>query len=99
LRSIGKFEIWAQLLDELKLQGNEHILDLGCGRGAVLLMVAGLLSTGKAVGVDLWRSEDQSGNAMAVTGRNAALEEVEQRVGLQSQARGYAPSIHRRASR
>jgi hypothetical protein len=32
----GKRAIWAQLLDELGLRGDEHVLDVGCGRGAVL---------------------------------------------------------------
>ena len=30
----GKFVVWIELLDELKLRGGERILDLGCGRGA-----------------------------------------------------------------
>jgi arsenite methyltransferase len=34
----GKFAAWAQLLGQLNLRGNERILDLGCGRGAVLLL-------------------------------------------------------------
>ena len=34
----GKFQVWAELLSNLHLHGNEHILDLVCGRGAVLLM-------------------------------------------------------------
>jgi NAD(P)-dependent dehydrogenase (short-subunit alcohol dehydrogenase family) len=36
----GKFVVWAELLDGLRLRGDERILDLGCGRGAVLLMAA-----------------------------------------------------------
>jgi len=59
----GKFLIWAELLDRLNLRGDERILDMGCGRGAVLLMAAQRLTTGRAVGVDLWRSFDQSGNS------------------------------------
>src|SRR5262245_18952308 len=51
----AKFVIWAELLDKLNLRGDERILDLGCGRGAVLLMAAQHLTTGRAVGVDLWR--------------------------------------------
>src|SRR5262245_21523677 len=27
----GKFIVWSELLDELKLRGNERILDIGCG--------------------------------------------------------------------
>src|SRR5436309_11219825 len=35
---VGKFAVWSNLLDGLKLQGDERLLDIGCGRGAVLLM-------------------------------------------------------------
>lgn len=78
----GKFIVWAKLLDRLSLRGDERILDMGCGRGAVLLMAAQRLTTGQAVGVDLWRGVDQSGNAIDATRRNAAAEGVAIRVEL-----------------
>jgi ubiquinone/menaquinone biosynthesis C-methylase UbiE len=78
----GKFVVWAGLLDQLHLRGDERILDMGCGRGAVLLMAAQHLTTGRAVGVDLWRSVDQSGNSLETTRRNAAAEGVAERVEL-----------------
>ena len=78
----GKFLVWAELLDKLGLRGDERILDLGCGRGAVLLMAAQRLTTGRAVGVDLWRSFDQSGNSAEATRRNAIAEGVTERVEL-----------------
>ena len=78
----GKFVAWAGLLDQLHLRGDERILDLGCGRGAVLLMAAQHLTTGRAVGVDLWRSFDQSGNSLEATQRNAIAEGVADRVEL-----------------
>lgn len=78
----GKFEVWAELLEGLGLRGDERIVDLGCGRGAVLLMAAQHLSTGRAVGVDLWRTSDQSGNSADATQRNAVAEGVAARVEL-----------------
>ena len=78
----GKFVVWAELLDRLNLRGDERILDMGCGRGAVLLMAAQHLTTGRAVGVDLWRSVDQSGNSSEATQRNAVAEGVADRVEL-----------------
>jgi SAM-dependent methyltransferase len=78
----GKFLVWTQLFRQLNLRGDEHILDLGCGRGAVLLLAAQHLTTGRAVGVDLWRKEDQSGNALDATRRNALAEGVVTRVEL-----------------
>ena len=78
----GKFAVWADLLDRLELRGDERLLDIGCGRGAVLLMAARRLPRGRAVGIDVWSTRDQSGNAEQVTRRNAELEGVADRVEL-----------------
>jgi SAM-dependent methyltransferase len=78
----GKFEVWAELLDELDLRGDEHVLDIGCGRGAVLLLAAERVRGGCAVGADIWRRRDQVGNSRAATERNALLEGVSGRVEL-----------------
>jgi SAM-dependent methyltransferase len=78
----GKFAVWAELLDRLDLKGDERLLDVGCGRGAVLLMAAQRLPRGRAVGVDVWSAKDQSGNAEQVTRQNADLEGVADRVEL-----------------
>ncbi|MCE9619185.1 MAG: class I SAM-dependent methyltransferase [Planctomycetes bacterium] len=80
----GKFAVWAELLDRLELNGDERLLDIGCGRGAVLLMAAQRLPRGQAVGVDIWSKMDQSGNADQVTRRNAVLEGVSDRVELRT---------------
>jgi len=36
----GKFQVWDEILDGLHLRGDERVLDMGCGRGAVLIAVA-----------------------------------------------------------
>lgn len=78
----GKFQVWAELLARLNLRGDEQVLDMGCGRGAVLLMAAALLPQGKVTGVDIWKTSDQSGNASAATQKNAELEGVAARIEL-----------------
>jgi ubiquinone/menaquinone biosynthesis C-methylase UbiE len=78
----GKFQVWAEILLRLGLHGDEEILDLGCGRGTVLLMAAKLLQQGKATGIDVWRAHEQSGNALSVTQRNAEREGVAERIAL-----------------
>ena len=77
---LGKLTTWAELLDELQLSGNERLLDVGCGRGAVLMLAAHRLPAGEAVGIDIWRWRDQSGNSRAATERNALVEGVSDRV-------------------
>jgi len=76
----GKFIVWGELLDALALKGDEHVLDVGCGRGMVLMLAAKRLPAGRAVGVDLWSAADQSGNGEQATLRNAELEGVRGRV-------------------
>lgn len=78
----GKLRIWDRELDRLGLHGDERLLDLGCGRGAVLIAAAARLPQGRAEGVDLWRSRDQSGNDPDTTRRNAAAAGVADRIQL-----------------
>jgi SAM-dependent methyltransferase len=78
----GKFVVWSRLLDALALRGDERVLDLGCGRGAVLLAAAKRLPRGRAIGIDLWSTADQSGNAQPATEANARAEGVADRIEL-----------------
>ena len=78
----GKFVVWAREVDALDLTGAEQVLDLGCGRGAVLLTVARRLTTGQAIGLDVWQAKDQSGNTEAATRRNADVEGLSDRIDL-----------------
>ena len=74
---ITKPKIVSQLLDDLYLKGSETVLDLGCGRGLLLIAAAKRLPKGKAYGIDLWQTKDQSGNQREVTLRNAKTDGVE----------------------
>lgn len=74
----GKFMVWSEILDELNLRGDERVLDVGCGRGAVLTMVAERLPRGLVVGIDLWTA-DQSGNGHEAAERNMFAEGVRER--------------------
>lgn len=80
----GKFVVWERLADDLNLTGDEAVLDVGCGRGMVLMAIARRLRSGRATGVDIWSSHDQTGNDIEVTRRNAQIEGVDDRVVLET---------------
>jgi len=76
----GKLQARDRLLDDLHLSGNETVLDVGCGRGLLLIGAAKRLPNGKAVGLDLWNQQDLADNRSTATMENARLEGVDQRV-------------------
>ena len=80
--TIGKLRLRDRLIASMRWRGDECVLDVGCGHGLMLLAAAKRLTTGKAIGVDIWQTEDQAGNNRAATLRNARLEGVEGRVEL-----------------
>jgi arsenite methyltransferase len=77
---IGKLKLREQLIDSLGLGETETVLDVGCGRGLLLNAAARRLTTGKAIGIDLWQSADLSGNHPETTLANAQAEGVADRV-------------------
>jgi ubiquinone/menaquinone biosynthesis C-methylase UbiE len=80
----GKIAERNRLLDRTEWRGDERVLDVGCGRGLVLVGAAARLTSGSAVGIDLWRKEDLSDNRADVPLENAALEGVADRVAVQT---------------
>lgn len=67
----GKYRIFDQVVQRLALAPDAQVLDLGCGRGALLTRIAQQFTVpGKVTGLDLWRSRDQSHNGLAVAQKN-----------------------------
>jgi SAM-dependent methyltransferase len=81
---VGKLRERERLLGALPWDGNEQVLDVGCGRGLLLVGAARRLRTGKAIGVDLWRAEDLAGNRPEATLANARAEGVADRVRVET---------------
>jgi arsenite methyltransferase len=76
----GKFRARDRLLSNLHFRGDEHILDVGCGHGLLLIGAAKLLPRGRAIGIDLWSQVDQGDNSRDATLENARREGVAGRV-------------------
>ncbi|GIJ98453.1 hypothetical protein Aspvir_000570 [Aspergillus viridinutans] len=77
----GKFQVWDDLLASLPRETfRAPTLDLGCGRGMVLLQIAQIKKqlynsdppVHPAYGIDLFVKGDQSGNSPLATYKNAA---------------------------
>ena len=80
---IGKIHERERLLDTLAWRG-EKVLDVGCGRGLMLVGAARRLRTGHATGIDLWRGEDLAGNTPGAPLANAGAEGVRGRVTVET---------------
>ena len=73
---VGKFRARDALLNAVPWRGDEQVLDVGCGHGLMLIGAAKRLSSGRAIGIDIWQDVDQANNSAAATRRNAELEGV-----------------------
>ncbi len=65
-------------------RGDERVLDVGCGRGLLLVGAAKRAPEGHATGIDVWSKEDMAGNSEAATQRNLEIEGVAARCSLVS---------------
>lgn len=77
---IGKLRLRDKIIASIPWRGDEMVLDVGCGHGLMLLASAKRLTSGKAIGIDIWSQVDQADNSMEATLHNAALEGVADRV-------------------
>ncbi len=80
---VGKIHVRERVMDHIPWRGDERVLDVGCGRGLLLVAAARRLRDGKAIGIDLWQEHDLSGNRPKAPLDNARLEGVADRVEVQ----------------
>jgi ubiquinone/menaquinone biosynthesis C-methylase UbiE len=82
---VGKFRHRDRMLAQVPWTGHEWVLDVGNGRGLLLIGAAKRLTTGRAVGIDIWSVKDLSGNAPERTQANILMEGVGGKVELRSE--------------
>jgi arsenite methyltransferase len=82
---VGKFRHRDRMLNQVKWTGKEQALDVGTGRGLLLIGSAKRLTTGKAVGIDIWNQEDLSGNNLQNLERNIEIEGVRDRTEIRNE--------------
>ena len=82
----GKFRYRDRMLAMHKWRGDEQVLDVGTGRGLLLVGAAKKLTSGRGLGIDIWSTEDLSGNAMEKTQQNLSLEGVQDKTELRSES-------------
>lgn len=80
----GKVSDRHRLLDLVPWSGNETVLDVGCGRGLLLVAAARRVPLGRVVGIDIWQAADQSGNQPHAALANARVEGVVDKVEVQT---------------
>jgi arsenite methyltransferase len=79
---VGKMRHRDRMIGMAALKGNDEVLDVGTGRGLLLIAAAKKLSTGHAVGIDIWKASDLSENLRERTQQNLAIEGVADRCEL-----------------
>ena len=68
-----------QILDVIAWRGDERVLDVGCGSGLLLNGAAQRLTSGKAIGIDIWVSSGGGGDFERLW-QNVVAEGVTERV-------------------
>jgi arsenite methyltransferase len=81
---VAKLSLRDRLLDSIQFKGDEKVLDVGCGRGLMLIGAAKRLKSGKATGIDIWNQQDLSGNSADAVKQNAKIEGVSDRVRIET---------------
>jgi SAM-dependent methyltransferase len=76
----GKLRNRDQILNLVPWRGDELVVDIGCGRGLLMVGAAHRLTTGRAVGVDVWVRGALSDNRPEAAIQNAKIEGVADRI-------------------
>jgi arsenite methyltransferase len=82
---VGKFSHRDRMLAKVAWTGAEQVLDVGTGRGLLLIGAAKRLVSGHATGIDIWNAQDLSGNGPEALLANIAHEGVQEKTTVKSE--------------
>ena len=77
-----------RMLDMIDWRGDERVLDIGTGRGMMMIAAAKRLTTGSAVGIDLQSAHSAPADDVKLALRNAEIEGVRSKVQVHTQDAG-----------
>jgi arsenite methyltransferase len=81
----GKYFHRDRMLKLFPWTGSEAVLDVGAGKGLLMIGAAKKLTSGLSTGIDVWSTRDLSGNTADAALRNARLEGVEHLVAVETE--------------
>ncbi|WP_201747912.1 class I SAM-dependent methyltransferase [Chitinophaga vietnamensis] len=81
----GKFAHRDRMLNKISWKGNEQVLDVGTGKGLLMIGAAKRLRTGKSIGIDIWNAEDLTGNHQQNAWKNATIEGVAEKIDIRNE--------------
>ncbi|HEY5750699.1 MAG TPA: class I SAM-dependent methyltransferase [Chryseolinea sp.] len=81
----GKFAHRDRILNLVHWKGNENVLDVGTGLGLLMIGAAKRLTSGNSIGIDIWNKDDLSENSFTKANKNAALENVANKIELKEE--------------
>ncbi len=89
----GKYKHRDRMLNMISWRGDEQVLDVGTGKGLLMIGAAKKLTSGKSTGIDIWNADDLTGNNVENAIKNAEIEGVKDKVEVKNEnamAMGFA---------
>ncbi|MEO6868850.1 MAG: hypothetical protein ABI168_04340 [Ginsengibacter sp.] len=81
----GKYKYREKLLNMVRWNGQENVLDIGTGKGLLMVGAATRLDTGRSFGIDIWNKKDLTGNDFRNAMMNADREGVVEKVQIENE--------------
>jgi arsenite methyltransferase len=81
----GKFKHRDRMLNMISWRGDEQVLDIGTGKGLLMIGAGKKLTTGKSIGIDIWNAADLTGNNIESALENADIEGVKDKIEVKNE--------------